>query len=89
VLDPDVTAQEPVVGVGDVAGGVDVRVGGPQALVDGDAVVNVEAGRDGEAGVGGDLDADQDHVGGHLAAIGQPDAGHGPTRADDLCDLLV
>src|SRR5260370_32190546 len=44
VLDPDVSAEQPVVGVGDVAGGVDVRVGGTQLRVDDDAVAGLQAG---------------------------------------------
>ena len=43
VLDPDVLAQQRVEGVGDVAGREDVRVGGPQPLVDDDAVVDLQA----------------------------------------------
>ena len=45
VLDAELPAQQRVVGVGDVTGGEDVRVGGAQVLVDQDAVVDVEPGR--------------------------------------------
>ena len=81
--------EEPVVGIGDVPGRVDVRGRGLYMLIDGDAVVVGEAGRDGEPGVGGDPDTDQDHVGRDPAAVGEPDADHGPVSAGDLFDLLV
>jgi hypothetical protein len=43
VLDAELAAQQRVIGVGDVAGGVDVVVGCAQVAVGEDAVVDVEA----------------------------------------------
>ena len=46
------TTQARVVGIGDIAGGEDVRIGGPEVFVDHDPVVDVEAGLGGELAVG-------------------------------------
>ncbi len=87
VLDPDVPAEQPVVGVGDVAGGVDVRVGGTQLRVDDDAVAGLQAGHLGELAVGRDPDADDDRVGLDTAAVGQPRAAGPAAGSGDLRDL--
>jgi hypothetical protein len=58
VLDADVLAQQRVEGVGDVAGGIDVRVGGAQLRVNLDAVIDLAAGRRGQPGGQGDANPD-------------------------------
>ena len=80
-------AEQRVVGAGDVAGGEDVRVGGPQARVDGDPVPGGQARRLGQLGVGRDPDADDDHVGLDVTAVGQPYPAGPAARAGDLADL--
>jgi hypothetical protein len=69
VLDAELAAQQRVVGVGDVACGEDVVVGGAQVLVGEDAVVDVEPAGSGQFDVGGDADADDDDVGGQFRAV--------------------
>jgi hypothetical protein len=60
-----------LIGVGDVAGGVDVVVGCAQVTVGEDAVVDVEPAGLRQLDVGGDPDADDDHVGVQLGAVGK------------------
>ena len=67
VFDSD-PAEEWVVVVGDVAGGVDMRVVGAQPGVDQDAVVGGQPGRCRELVVGFGADADQDQVRGELGS---------------------
>ena len=66
-------AEERAVHVGDVAGGVDVRVGGAQRRVDQDPVVHGQAGRLGQPGVRPDADPGQHGVGRHGRAVGEDD----------------
>ena len=73
--------------VGDVAGGVDVRVGGAQLRVDPDAVIDLEACCGGELAVGRDPDPGDDRVGRDVAAIGQAHPGGLAVVAGDLADL--
>ena len=63
MLDAQVPAVVGVPGGGDVAGGVHAGHAGLELLVDDDAVVDLQAGRDGQFGSGGDADADDDDVG--------------------------
>ena len=80
-------AEPRVVGVGDVPGGVDVRVGGPQLRVDDDAVSGLQARRLGQLDVRRDPDADDHRVGLDQAAVGQPHPGGPAARAGDLAHL--
>ena len=71
-LEPDAAAVVERMGEGAaVAGGEDRRVGGGEAVVDGDAVVAGEPGGLGERGVGDGADADDDEIGGDAAAVGE------------------
>src|SRR5205814_4444343 len=75
VLDPDVFAQQRVVGAGDVAGGVDVRVCAAQRRVDHDAVVDVQTRVARQLGGGGGADPDEHGVAFDLGAVGQSQPG--------------
>ena len=81
VLDTQMSTQPRVVGVGDVAGGEDVFIGGAEVLIDDDPVVHGEAGGCGEVAVGGDPHPDEDHVGGDLGSVAQHDCGDGAVPA--------
>jgi len=73
-----------VEGVGDVTGGVDVRVGGAQLRIDPDAVVDLQAGLHGELSGRGDADPDDDRIGLDVAAVGQLHAARPAVAAGDL-----
>src|SRR3954453_10351006 len=87
LLDPDVPAQQRVVGVGHVAGGEDRGVRRLQARVDQDAVVDRQAGVGGQPDVRGDPDTGEDDVAGHLGPVleherARPGCRTGPRRGD-------
>ena len=69
VLDAQRVAEDGVVGVGDVAGRVDVVGAGAQPRVGADAVVDGESRGLGEADVGGRADADEEAVDGDGLAV--------------------
>ena len=73
VLDAQVTAVVGVPGGSDVARGVHAGRAGLQLLVDDDAVVDLQAGRDGQLDSGGDPDADDDDIGVLDVAVAQDD----------------
>ena len=75
VLEAQVGAQQRIVGVGHIPGGEYGGVGGGQVLIDDDAVVDRQARRGGQLGVGRDAHADHDRVGRHDVAVGQAHAG--------------
>ena len=68
MLEPDVPVEPRMVGVGHVAGGEHVRVGGLQLRVNEDPVFDGQTGLLGEFEVGPDPDADDDDVRGQLIA---------------------
>ena len=77
-------AQQRIVGVGHIPGREYGGVGGGQVLIDDDAVVDRQARRGGQLGVGRDAHADHDRVGRHDVAVGQAHAGRLVGRTDDF-----
>ncbi len=73
VLDAQMVAIVGVPGGGDVARGVHAGCAGAQLLVDDDAVVDLQAGCDGQLDAGGDPDAYDDEIGGVDVAVTQND----------------
>ena len=86
VLDADVFAEYRVEGVGDVAGGEDVRVARTQARVDEDAVVDGQAGGLSQVGVRDHAHRHQDDIGRNDRVIRQSDAGRSSILRGDLGD---
>ena len=62
--------------IGDVAGGMDIGIGGPAEDIDDDAVIDLEARLLRQLGVGDDADADDDRVGVERPAVGTHHAAH-------------
>ena len=89
MLDADPPAgQAGMLEVDDVAGGVDVRVRGPQVVVDDDAVVDPQARSVSASSVfGRDADTDHDRLRLDEAACGEAYARDPPAAADDLLDM--
>ena len=74
VLDPQVAAEQRVVGVGDVPGRVHVGTEATHRLVDDDPVVDPQPRRLGQIDIGADADAHDDEVGENVDSL----VGHYP-----------